>query len=986
MKTHVKAYLRVRSRLALIMSCLLIFTSIAGTVVNTVAPLPAGAAVPAMQRRFHTDDGHVGPVIHRSNNLPAYCINFRVAGPNNHLYSRGTKLSTTAGSLGRALSIAVELGPRSLSGGTTINGVALTNLEWRMATQLAVFRLQGESLPYSTTTRHWQASTWIVNRARNASTVQLNRYWQYNPPAGVTLQNMVLSQGDPLTARVRVQKRDAGTNAILAGAVFGLWTNEVAARAGNTNAASFRGRATTGTDGFAQWFRLPVNQTYFVRELVPPQGYTLNTTVLSVRPLRGNDSETAQGSLPLYDAGTIHNNRISIRGDISIEKYSSKLGGITNPLEGVQFTITDLTPRDLTGSPNPRYRQIIGTLTTDVDGRASSRDLIPPQNQWAGTDFTSGFLTHGDYLLSEIASTTPQGLQVIEDMPFSIRDNGVTLHYRLYNHQIVASLSIAKRDAETQRIIPLADTQVQLFDADMNLLSFEVSSSESGEESSTVSTFTTDDSGQINIPHPLVYGNYFLKELQAPYGYTLLKEPLPFTVSRMHDQSDPLVVVVDNYPAKGRVRVIKTDSVTATAVPGTTFELHAKNDIITGDDTVRLQAGELADTLVSDEQGLAESIPLYLGNYVLTEVATHPNYFLNLNSFDVDLRYQDQDTAIVWAEVAVENDPVLVSCEVEKRTIDVTSAAFRSVPRGGNVDNSAQGAQEQYRYDVDFRSTSNDWADEFVVIDTLDGVRAGQIRLSEIWTPVVWGDSNGLYNIWYQTNLSDETTRYSDSFAASKDEPNPANPDRFMRFNNLGWRLWAEDVSSTQRRNLQVADLGLKAGEYVTSLKLEFGRVEKGFTSRNSGVWAADNSERFYTAAMAAATGLAPLSYLVYFPEPLAKYDENTGTETVIVNSVTSHITRNIVLQDDCADTVETRLVDSFTVEDRNDLRESEREHIAEDPQTAALREEGQSAGLPAAGDSGALLIWLFVLLASMTACITAVMKLNRKKKGLPHD
>jgi len=188
----------------------------------------------------------------------------------------------------------------------------------------------------------------------------------------------------------------------------------------------------------------------------------------------------------------------------------------------------------------------------------------------------------------------------------------------------------------------------------------------------------------------------------------------------------------------------------------------------------------------------------------------------------------------------------------------------------------------------------------------------------------VAGDSNGLYNLWYQTNLSDETTTYSDSFAASKDEVNPANPGQEMRFHNKGWKLWLEDADPNLRQRLKVDDLGLEEDEYITLLKLEFGRVEKGFTSSNKGAWTVSKDAPFYNDKLADIEGLAPLSYLVYCPKPLERIDVFTGEETVIRNSASSHITRNINLCDDDEDAVETRLVDSFTLEGTEELQEEE--------------------------------------------------------------
>ena len=1103
-------------------------------------PQSAGAAIPAARRAFNTQSNHVGPVVHSSGNIPAYCLDHGKASPDGRTLTRGTKLSRDAGSLGRSISIALDYGPRTTTGGTTINGITLTNLQWRMAVQLAVFRLQGERLAYSTNTDHWRASTWIMNRALNPSTVQLNRYWRYNAPAGSNIQQMVFSQGDPLTAGVRVQKIDAQNGAPLNGASFGMWTTRAAAVTGTLSGANYIGSTTSSGAGSAWWYRVPVGQTYYIREINAPSGYLLNPSVLSVTPIAGDDSEVGHTALPAIFAGTITNepeargrieltkrsispgnqlpeesivgnlayslagarygvwtsrsaadaknsthtsyvgqmvtstsgiasignlrmgtyyvreivpppghvldatthevrlqsagtntpitarinssdarrygtglviqkvdretgqsiagsgaslagaefeirwhdpsaetdiqnehwmtqivvtdskgraeyhangvtkpgipigelqvrevkppkgylidpefsnwrsfkvpesesaerpieislfdtvpkvNEPIIRGDIAISKYGGPANETGAPLQGIHFEIIDNSICNADGHNNPRYGQTVGTLITDRDGYADSRELIPPSESWGNKDYSSGFLEYGDYLLSEVASTTPENLEIIDDMKFSVDENGVMRRYSIYNREITAAISIVKRDAETGQVIPLAGTTFQILDKDMQVISFTLNYP----KLETIDTFITDDSGQINLPEQLKYGTYYLKELKAPEGYLLLDDAMQFKVEKTHDWNNPLIVSLDNLPAMGRVKIEKADSITGAPVAETVFELRASSDIVTNDGSLRLRAGELADILTSDNAGIAESILLHLGDYELTEVATTPAYLTKKEKFPVSLKYKDHKTNVVWTSLQVENEPVQTSCEVSKKTIDVTSAGYRSIQGGADINNSAQGNKELYRYDVSFKSTSNDWADEFVVIDYLDGVNDGQIRIEELWTPIVTDDNDGQFHLWYQTNLSNESTTHANSSASDNNPYNPANPNNEMRFSNVGWQLWLEGADTSSRHHLKVSDLNLADGEYITGLKLEYGRVEKGFGSITD----------------------APFSYLVYCPVPIEKIDSLTGEEAIIHNTASSHITRNLNLIDDDYATVTTKLIDSFLTEntDRN--------------------------------------------------------------------
>ena len=61
---------------------------------------------------------------------------------------------------------------------------------------------------------------------------------------------------------------------------------------------------------------------------------------------------------------------------------------------------------------------------------------------------------------------------------------------------------------------------------------------------------------------------------------------------------------------------------------GAVYEITAAEDIITPDGTLRYAAGEVVDTVTTDETGLAESKPLYLGKYEVREITAPTGYVL----------------------------------------------------------------------------------------------------------------------------------------------------------------------------------------------------------------------------------------------------------------------------------------------------------------------------------------------------------------------
>src|SRR5699024_630202 len=79
---------------------------------------------------------------------------------------------------------------------------------------------------------------------------------------------------------------------------------------------------------------------------------------------------------------------------------------------------------------------------------------------------------------------------------------------------------------------------------------------------------------------------------------------------------------------------------------GAVFEIHAAEDIVTADGTVRLKKGDLADTVTSDEEGRAVSKSLYPGKYNIVETEAPYGHVSD------DMIYQAEITAKEGADEA----------------------------------------------------------------------------------------------------------------------------------------------------------------------------------------------------------------------------------------------------------------------------------------------------------------------------------------------
>ena len=91
----------------------------------------------------------------------------------------------------------------------------------------------------------------------------------------------------------------------------------------------------------------------------------------------------------------------------------------------------------------------------------------------------------------------------------------------------------------------------------------------------------------------------------------------------------------------------------------------AAEDIVTPDGTIRLQKGEVAETLTTGKDGSAISKELFLGTYLVKETKQPDGYLLNKKEYEITLKYQDQETPVVEAEV-IPNAPTKIQCKKRK--------------------------------------------------------------------------------------------------------------------------------------------------------------------------------------------------------------------------------------------------------------------------------------------------------------------------------
>ena len=426
---------------------------------------------------------------------------------------------------------------------------------------------------------------------------------------------------------VTVTKSDAEMglpqgDATLAGAVYGIYKGEQLIDTYTTDA---NGQFTT------KYY--VCGDDWTIREITPSEGYLLDNTVYPI-------GAAAKNYTVEYNTTASDVTEQIIKGRIAIIKHTDDgETQLETPEVGAEFAIF----LKAAGSYDNAKASERDYLTCDENGYAATKDL-----------------PYGIYTVHQAKGW--DGRELLADFDVYIAKDGQTYRYLANNRNFESYIKIVKVDAETGKVIPLAGAGFRLYRPDGSL----ITQTFTYPAVTTIDTFYTNSDGYLITPEKLEYGTgYSLVEVSAPYGYTLNSEPVYFDVTADNATEENAVTVVEvtkpNTAQKGVIRISKSgeafSSVTEAdgiyqpvfavkGLAGAVYEITTAEDIITPDGTLRYAAGEVVDTVTTDETGLAESKPLYLGKYEVREITAPTGYVLNTEVRTAELVYAGQEVEI----------------------------------------------------------------------------------------------------------------------------------------------------------------------------------------------------------------------------------------------------------------------------------------------------------------------------------------------------
>ena len=494
-------------------------------------------------------------------------------------------------------------------------------------------------------------------------------------------------KNERVDARIDLVKVDAETgepqgDAKLGKATYGLYARENIVHPDGKTGVLFKAGAqiatlTTDDDGKAFIEDLYLGK-YFIRELIPSEGYLLDE--------KEYDLDCAyEGDLVKTVKKTATSKEQVIKQPFQVIKAANNGKTDADLLKGVGFSA-----------------YLISSLKTKKDGSYDFKDAKPIVLTADGKTemFTDekGYavsipIPYGKYIVRE--TTTPHNYTPVDDFKVTISENhpNEPQQWRvLLDDEFEAKLKIIKKDDETKKPVLLPKTEFKVYDMNAKKYVEQVTTYPSVV---THKSYFTDENGYLILPNNLKIGRYRIEEVTAPDGYVLNHNAIEVLVDsntayQMDQTSGDAIIEVtmENQPVKGKLTIKKAGEVLAsfdkdfgyemTSLADAEFAIFAAEDIYTPDwqrdengNRIMIHAKDaLVATVKTDEKGSAVVEDLPLGSYRIEETKAPFGFILNKEPQTVTFAYADQEPPVIEQTAEFTNDRQKVDISVEKQDVE----------------------------------------------------------------------------------------------------------------------------------------------------------------------------------------------------------------------------------------------------------------------------------------------------------------------------
>lgn len=410
---------------------------------------------------------------------------------------------------------------------------------------------------------------------------------------------------------------------------------------------------TTDETGLAESKALYLGK-YKVREITAPTGYVLNTEVHTAELVyAGQEVEITETAADFCN----ERQKAAVSLDKVLEQDERFGIGTSGELSAVTFGLfaaEELTAADGSIIPADGLLEIV---SVDENGHAVCKTDLP-----FGSYYLKELSTDGHYILSDEKYPVVFEYAGQDTALVDIKANGGT---PIENKLLYGEIHGLKKDEDGSG---LAGAPIGLFRADCTEFTAE----------NAILTATSAEDGNFSFAR-VPYGNWIVREIEAPTGFVLSEETYPVTVDA---DGAVIEVEIENTRIRGTVQLTKLDrDYPDNKLTGAEFTVYRDsngNKELDADD-------ELVGTLTESGIGVYELSDLLYGGYFVKETKAPEGFYLDGNAYYFEIT-EDGKTVTVENEAGKDfvNAPQVGSLKIIKTSSDGTVEGFSFRVTGPN--------------------------------------------------------------------------------------------------------------------------------------------------------------------------------------------------------------------------------------------------------------------------------------------------------------